>query len=120
VYAATGTKAPPKGQGKGVPLVTMDTAFGGLPDVPWLQRMLPGAHIAFRSNSREAQARMCAAGAGLAVLPRPLAEAIPGLKQLNLGEAPPGRDVWVGYHRDLRRLARLKALLAVAVEVLGG
>jgi len=120
VYAATGTKAPPKGQGKGVPLVTMDTAFGGLPDVPWLQRMLPGAHIAFRSNSREAQARMCAAGAGLAVLPRPLAEAIPGLKALNLGEAPPGRDVWVGYHRDLRRLARLKALLAVAVEVLGG
>ena len=24
---------------------------------------------------------------------------------------PPGRDVWVGYHRDLRRLTRLRALL---------
>jgi hypothetical protein len=34
-----------------------------------------------------------------------------GLKRLDLGGSPPGKDVWVGYHRDLRRLARLRALL---------
>jgi len=32
-----------------------------------------------------------------------------------LGESPPGRDVWVGYHRDLRRLARLRALLDLTI-----
>lgn len=120
LYTASGAKVPRKGRGRGVSLVTMDTAFGGLPDVAWLQRMLPGAHSAFGSNNREAQARMCAAGAGLVVLPRPLGDATPGLKLVDFGEAPPGRDVWVGYHRDLRRLARLKALLDVAVDVLGG
>jgi DNA-binding transcriptional LysR family regulator len=112
-------KAPGRLQGRGLSLVTMDTAFGGLPDVAWLKRMLPHARTVFGSNNREAQARMCAAGIGLAVLPRPLGDATPGLKLLDLGEAPPGRDVWVGYHRDLRRLARLKALLDVAVDMLG-
>jgi hypothetical protein len=29
---------------------------------------------------------------------------------------PPGRDVWLGYHRDLKRLARLRALLDVVIE----
>lgn len=119
LYAARSIKVARNGRGKGLSLVTMDTAFGGLPDVTWLQRMLPHAHRAFGSNNREAQARMCAAGIGLAVLPRPLGDATPGLKLLDLGEAPPGRDVWVGYHRDLRRLARLKALLDMAVDMLG-
>lgn len=119
LYAARGTRVARNSQGQGLALVTMDTAFGGLPDVTWLQRVLPHAHTVFGSNNREAQARMCAAGIGLAVLPRPLGDATPGLKLLDLGEAPPGRDVWVGYHRDLRRLARLKALLDMAVDMLG-
>ncbi|MDI1273275.1 LysR family transcriptional regulator [Polaromonas sp.] len=119
LYAARSARIPRNHQGQGLALVTMDTAFGGLPDVTWLQRMLPHAHTVFGSNNREAQARMCAAGIGLAVLPRPLGDATPGLKLLDLGEAPPGRDVWVGYHRDLRRLARLKALLDMAVDMLG-
>src|SRR4051794_13601468 len=35
-------------------------------------------------------------------------------------EEPPGRDTWVGYHRDLRRLARLRALLDLVIERLAG
>lgn len=116
LYAAAGTPAPVAGDGEGCALVTMDTAFEAMPDVAWLTRMLPRARIAFRSNSREAQARACAAGAGFAVLPRPLADAEPGLHRIDLGEPPPGRDVWLGFHRDLRRLARLRALLDALVE----
>ncbi|MGO4128690.1 LysR substrate-binding domain-containing protein [Inquilinus sp. YAF38] len=119
LYAAAGTP-PPAGDGAGCGLVTMDTAFETMPDVGWLTRMLPRARIAFRSNNREAQARACAAGAGLAVLPRPLGDAEPGLQRLDLGEAPPGRDVWIGFHRDLRRLARLRALLDAMVEGVAG
>jgi DNA-binding transcriptional LysR family regulator len=92
-------------------LVTMDTAFGGMPDVAWLRERLPEARVAFRSNSREAQARACAAGMGIAVLPCPLGDATPGIERIDLGESPPGRDVWLGYHRDLRHLPRLRAFV---------
>ena len=107
-YGFYGT-APPTSEAR---LIAMDEAFGGMPDVAWLQRVLPKAEIVLRSNNRDVQAQFCLAGGGLAVLPRPLGDKIPGLTMFDLGEAPPGRDTWVGYHRDLRRLPRLRALMA--------
>jgi DNA-binding transcriptional LysR family regulator len=92
-------------------LVTMDTAFGAMPDVAWLRQALPEARVAFRSNSREAQARACALGMGIAVLPCPLGDATAGLRRVDLGNEPPGREVWLGYHRDLRHLPRLRAFV---------
>ncbi len=59
---------------------------------------------------------MCAAGVGLAVLPAPLGDACAALEVVDLGGLPPGRDVWVGFHRDLRRLGRLRALVDATVE----
>lgn len=115
-YIKQGTPHPRAGDGAGCPTVLMDTAFGGMPDVAWIERVLPNAHIVSRSNNREVQARLCALGVGLAVLPVPLAEATPGLERVDLGEAPPGRDTWVGYHRDMRRLGRLRALLDLTIE----
>ncbi|MFP3568100.1 LysR family transcriptional regulator [Paraburkholderia sp. SIMBA_030] len=108
-----------EGDGAGQTLIGMDSAFGSLPDVVWVKRMLPQARVAFGSNNRGAQARMCAEGAGLAVLPRPLGDSTPGLARIELDEAPPGRDVWFGYHRDLRGLGRLRALLDMTIEALG-
>jgi len=99
------------GDGAGVSLVTLDDAFSDLPDRAWLRRILPQARIALRSNNRDVQAQACLAGAGLAVLPRLLGDRLPGLCAIQLGEAPPSRDVWVGYHRDLKRVARLRSLL---------
>jgi DNA-binding transcriptional LysR family regulator len=115
VYLKAGIKPPRAGDGTGTALITMDTAFGGMPDAVWLKRMLPNAHIASRSNNRDIQARMCALGTGVAVLPRPLGDALPGVARIDLGEPPPGRDTWVGYHRDLKRLPRLRALLDLVV-----
>ena len=78
--------------------------------------MLPNAHVTSRSNNRDVQARLCALGRGVAVLPRPLGDATSGIVRIDLGEDPPGRDTFVGYHRDLRRLARLRALLDLVIE----
>lgn len=111
--------APPSpGNGAGHALISMDSAFGSLPDVEWIKRMLPGARIVFGSNNRGVQARMCAEKSGLAVLPCLLGDMTPGIRRIDLGEAPPGRDVWLGYHRDLRRVARLRALLDVTIDAL--
>ncbi len=116
VYKARGTTHSRRRDGEGLSLITLDTAFMDFPDAAWLRKKLPKARIVFGSNSREAQARMCAAGAGLAVLPAPLGDALPGLQAVDLGEPPPGRDVWVGFHQDLRRLGRLRALLDATIE----
>ena len=115
VYLKTGMAPPRTGDGAGTPLITMDTAFGGMPDAVWLTRVLPNAHVVSRSNNRDIQARMCAFGAGVAVLPRPLGDTLVGVDRIDLGEPPPGRDTWVGYHRDLKRLARLRALLDLMI-----
>ena len=116
VYRAVGTT---HGQARDeVPLITLDTAYQDFPDVAWLRKKLPKARIAFGSNSREAQARMCAAGIGLAVLPVPLGDAMPALEAVDLGDAPPGRDVWVGFHQDMRRLGRLRSLVDETIAAL--
>lgn len=116
VYRAKGTAHPVRSDGQGVPLITLDSAYQDFPDAAWLRKKLPKARVAFGSNSREAQARMCAAGVGLAVLPAPLGDACAALEVVDLGGLPPGRDVWVGFHRDLRRLGRLRALVDATVE----
>lgn len=115
-YQLAGRAPPTPGDGAGTQLITMDTAFGGMPDAVWLQRILPRATVVSRSNNRDVQARLCALGVGIAVLPRPLGDALPALQRIELGEEPPGRDTWLGYHRDLRQLARLRALLTLVVE----
>ncbi|MBB6220185.1 LysR family transcriptional regulator [Rhizobium leguminosarum] len=116
LYIRRGAPRPRAFDGVGARLVTMDQAFGDMPDAGWLQRLLPRAEIAMRSNSRDVQATLCANGAGLAVLPRPLGDSLAAIELVDLGEAPPGRDTWVGYHRDMKHLARLRALLDLVIE----
>lgn len=111
VYLKDGLDPPRLGDGRGTPLVTMDTAFADMPDAVWLRRILPNAHVLARSNNRDVQARLCGRGVGIAVLPTLIGDTLSGVKRIALGEEPPGRDTWIGYHRDLRRLARLRALL---------
>ncbi|WGS48810.1 LysR family transcriptional regulator [Paraburkholderia sp. D15] len=118
LYGHADLVPPSRGEGDGYTLISMDSAFGSLPDVAWAKRMLPRARIGFGSNNRGVQARMCAEGAGFAVLPCPLGDATPGIRRIDLGETPPGRDVWLGYHRDLRRVARLRALLDATIDAL--
>jgi len=110
LFGRAGTP-PPAEQGEGARLITMNASFAAMPDVAWLARMLPKARVVFRSNNREVQARACADGLGLAVLPLALARHYPALVQIDLAEPPPARDTWLGYHKDLRRLGRLRALL---------
>ena len=98
------------GTGRGHRLITMDAALDGLADAQWLRGHWPDASFAVRSNSREVQASACVRGAGLAVLPRVIGDVLP-LVALDAGEPPPGREVWLGYHRDLKRLGRLRALV---------
>ena len=116
LYGPAGSELPRLGDGVGMRVITMDIAFAEMPDAVWMKRVLPNAEVAFRSNNRDVQARLCAKGAGLAVLPRTLGDETPGIIRMDVGENPPGRDTYVGYHRDLRRLTRMRALLDLLIE----
>ncbi|MFC3471433.1 hypothetical protein ACFOHT_16440 [Massilia oculi] len=55
---------------------------------------------------------------GIAVLPRPLGDALSGLQRIDLPDRPPSRDIGVGYHHDLRHMDRLRAMLDIADTML--
>jgi len=115
VYVRVGSPRPTAGDGAGHSLIGLESGFSGTPDDSWLKHALPNARISFRSNNRDVQARMCQLGAGIAVLPQPLGVGLDGIERLDLGSDPPGRDTWIAWHRDLRRLARLRAFIDLVV-----
>jgi DNA-binding transcriptional LysR family regulator len=118
LYGLAGSDQPRLGDGAGSQVITMNIDFSAMPDAVWLKRLLPNATVVHRSNNREVQAQLCSRGAGFAVLPRPLGDVTPNIVAFDLAEPPPGRDTFVGYHRDLRRLARMRELLSMIVEKL--
>lgn len=119
LYAAAGFDLSLLNTPEQLNLISMDSHFSDLPDVAWLKTQFPGAKLAFSSNSREAQARLCLAGLGLAVLPVRMAKQIEGLQQLPVTTPPPSRQIWLGYHQDLRHQRRLRAFIDFITQWLG-
>lgn len=101
-----------------VGLILMNTAQAHFPDVAWLLDRFPLSRRAFTSTSRTVQAQMCVRGVGVAVLPRPLGDALAGLQRIDRPNGPPSREVWVGYHQDLRHMDRLREMLDLADAML--
>lgn len=116
VYIAEDAADPRYGDGAGFRLITHDTSTGDFPDIAWLIRSFPNARPVLRSNNRNVQAHMCRQGVGIAVLPRVVGNRIPGIRRLELPTRPPARDIWMGYHRDLRRLQRLRAFISTVSD----
>jgi len=110
-YVAADSPEPAYGDGTGFRLITHDTSTGQFPDIAWLTESFPNARPLLRSNNRNVQGRMCRKGIGIAVLPQVVGSQIAGLRKLDLPVEPPSRDIWMGYHRDMRRLQRLRAFI---------
>lgn len=118
LYATPDVAAATKRDPASVGLILMNTAQSHFPDVAWLLERFPESPRVFTSTSRSVQAQMCLRGRGLAVLPRPLGDGTAGLKRIETRGTPPTRDIWVGYHQDLRHMDRLRAMLDVTEKVL--
>lgn len=97
--------------GDGMKLILMNEELDYFPDVSWIRKRFPKARSTVRCNDRVVQAQLCALGQGLAILPVAVGHATPGLKVVELEESPPERNLWLGYHRDLRNLKRLRELI---------
>jgi len=118
-YIASSAPDPVFGDGAGFRLITHDTSTGQFPDIAWLKDGFPNARPLLASNNRNVQARMCREGVGIAVLPQVVGNQVSGIRRLHLPDDPPTRDIWMGYHRDLRRLNRLRAFIATANDHIG-
>lgn len=113
-YIAEEAADPRYGDGTGFQLITPSARH--FPDIAWLVGSFPNARPVLRSNNRNVQGRMCREGVGIAVLPRVVGDQIGGIRRLELPTSPPARDIWMGYHRDLRRLQRLRAFIATVSD----
>ncbi|HEX7817321.1 LysR family transcriptional regulator [Dyella sp.] len=120
LYAGQGVATPIVGDGSLNKLILMDASEHRYPEIDWLRQVLPHAKTSAISNHRALQARLCRQGLGLAVLPRVVGDATAGLTLLDLGQPPPSRHIWMGYHEDMRGLDRVRALASIAQRLLGG
>ncbi len=118
LYASAATAQALQDDPGSVGLILMNTAQSHFPDVAWILERFPLSRRAFTSTNRTVQAQMCLRGMGLAVLPRPLGDALSGLQRIDTPDQPPARDIWVGYHHDLRHMDRLRAMLDIADAML--
>lgn len=116
VYVASDAPDPIYHDGAGTRLITHDTSTGQFPDIDWLIEAFPNAKPLLRSNNRNVQGHMCRQGIGIAVLPQVVGDQLMGLRRLDLPAKPPGRDIWMGYHRDLKHLQRLRAFIATVAH----
>lgn len=77
----------------------------------WLAEKVPAGEVVYRTNSRDAQGGAAQAGIGIACLPIYLAEALPGLERITSAGLGPAREIWLGVHRDLRDMPRIRAVI---------
>jgi DNA-binding transcriptional LysR family regulator len=86
-------------------------------DTTWLPALFGALRVAARANSRLAMANLAAAGAGIACLPCYLGNVTPGLRRIPTPTRGPGRQLWLGTHRDARKVRRVKVVVDFIAEV---
>lgn len=81
-----------------------------------LRELARGAAVALSCNSVVAQIAAAEAGLGLLALPCYMARRVPGLRQVLADAFAVEVELWLLTHRDLRRTARVRAMLDFLVE----
>jgi DNA-binding transcriptional LysR family regulator len=85
-----------------------------------MARALGGARIALRADSLVSMREAAAAGVGVAALPCYLADGDSRLRRIR-GPVPDlATELWLLVHQDLRRTARIRALVDFLATALAG
>ncbi|BEV13920.1 LysR family transcriptional regulator [Herbaspirillum sp. DW155] len=94
---------------RSTPFVAYDDGVPDIPETRWIADHAAGNPVRFRSTSLVAQCMAARAGVGLALLPSYLLA-----PELQTVESAPQlqRELWAVFHRDLKALPRLRAVLA--------
>ncbi len=120
VYIAEEAADPEYGDGTGFRLITHETSTGHFLTSRGSSRVSPPPPNARPRSCDRTTATSRGACAGKASAspscPAWSAMRIPGIRRLELPTPPPTREIWMGYHRDLRRLKRLRAFISTVSD----
>ncbi|HEY0720179.1 MAG TPA: LysR family transcriptional regulator [Gammaproteobacteria bacterium] len=83
----------------------------------WLETLAGDARFVVRSDDTHTRLAAAAAGVGLAVLPHILAQRFSQLQRVIEDAEVPSKPIWLVVHRDLRHLARVRAVLDWLMEL---
>lgn len=87
-----------------------------LPEAKAIIDALPNATTVLKTNSRETMTGAVLAGIGIAILPKHSNFNAPNLINIDIGIGTLEREVWLGVHRDLRHMPRVRAVINAISE----
>lgn len=91
--------------------IAYDDSLKQVPQQQWLDAQLQGRRVVMKTNDLANMLVAVQAGLGLAVLPCFLLQGVgEGVQVVNMGGAPPSRQVWLVVHPDVRRSARVRLM----------
>ena len=102
---------------RGMPWIGFDDEHDYMPGQSWVLELLDGARPAMRVNNWLVLHEAARAGAGLAVLPCYLGDGDPALRRVGSILRDVAADQWLLVHRDLRDLARVRAVIDALVRL---
>ena len=88
-----------------------DESHDHLPQLKWLRTIADGRQFILRANDMTALLGAVRAGLGLAVLPQAIARDDKTLRQVATPTAVPSRDLWIVFHREVRHVAAIRAVI---------
>jgi DNA-binding transcriptional LysR family regulator len=116
VYAAS----PPR---RTLPWITYEATLSHLPHVCWMAKAMesdPKSGISLTVNDSELALNAVRAGLGRSLLPCRIAERMPELSRLSGAKPVLSREMWLIVHPDLKRLARVRAVIAWIERLMSG
>ena len=96
-----------------------DESEDHLPQHKWLRAIAGEREFTLRANDLTALLGAVRAGLGLAVLPKTLADHDKALKQVPTPTAAPSRELWLVFHRDVRRVPAIRAVIDHLTAIIG-
>jgi DNA-binding transcriptional LysR family regulator len=104
---------PSDGDADALPWITYEEGLDELPQAKWIAAATRGAAAPPALMAADAETILAAvrAGLGKSLLPCAVAEREPGLRRLGDGAPVLSRELWLLVHADLRRLARVEAMI---------
>jgi DNA-binding transcriptional LysR family regulator len=108
-YAVYGTR---DGSPSRLPWITYEEGLAHLPQARWIEAASRGEPMApLAVNDAEALLQAVSAGLGKSLLPCFVADGATGLRRLSGAKAVLSREVWLLTHAELRRQARMTAVV---------
>lgn len=95
-----------------------DDSMDHVPQQRWLRAVAAGRPFAFRANDLASLHAAARADAGVAAIPHFLGRSDPALVAIPTESEPEPRALWLLVHRDLRRSARVRAVMDSVIAIM--